>query len=121
VKIEADSFMIIFKRPESALACAIAMQHACSEAEPRPGARGAGALVRGHRLRAHAAHRRHRRLRPEVNAASKLGEDTARSNEILVTHAVRERCATMAGISFSEHEAKVPGSDRNYRVGYPSV
>src|SRR3954469_9790118 len=29
IKIEADSFLIIFKKARSALACAIEMQHAC--------------------------------------------------------------------------------------------
>src|SRR5438128_10833479 len=29
IKIEADSFLILFRRPARALACAIEMQHAC--------------------------------------------------------------------------------------------
>src|SRR5436190_6191011 len=30
IKVEADSFVIIFKRAQSALRCAVAMQHACA-------------------------------------------------------------------------------------------
>jgi len=121
VKIEADSFMIIFKRPESALACAIAMQHACQKLSRGRSPEeqvllcvgiGCGRILRIGDTDVYGQ---------EVNAASKLGEDTAKANEILVTHAVRERCAAVAGVSFSEHEAKVPGSDRNYRVDYPPV
>jgi class 3 adenylate cyclase len=121
VKIEADSFMIIFKRAESALGCAIAMQHACQKlSRGRPPEEqvllcvgiGCGRILRIGDTDVYGQ---------EVNAASKLGEDTAKSNEILVTHAVRERCGVMAGVTFSEHDEKVPGSDRNYRVGYPSV
>ena len=50
----------------------------------------------------------------EVNAASKLGEDTAKSGEILVTRAVREACGDLDWV---EIEA-VPGSDQNFRLVY---
>src|SRR5258706_7355320 len=35
IKVEADSFMILFKRPARALECAIAMQHACAKLNHR--------------------------------------------------------------------------------------
>ena len=35
IKIEADSFLILFKKPQAALACAIAMQKACAGANAR--------------------------------------------------------------------------------------
>jgi class 3 adenylate cyclase len=115
IKIEADSFMIIFKRADSALACAIAMQHACQKHNKARAPEeqvllcvgiGAGRILRIGDTDVYGQ---------EVNAASKLGEDTARAHEILVTSAVRERCS---GYSFEEHEAQVPGSARNYRVSY---
>src|SRR5213595_1512686 len=31
IKVETDSFLIIFKRPDNALRCAIEMQHACQK------------------------------------------------------------------------------------------
>src|SRR3989442_15872534 len=31
IKVEADSFLLIFKRASAALACGIAMQHACQK------------------------------------------------------------------------------------------
>src|SRR5690242_20035464 len=35
IKVEADSFLIIFKRAEAALQCAIEMQHACQRLNRR--------------------------------------------------------------------------------------
>src|SRR5436190_12711826 len=35
VKIEADSLLVLFKRSDTALDCAIAMQHACQNANTR--------------------------------------------------------------------------------------
>jgi adenylate cyclase len=119
LKIEADSFMVIFKRPESALACAIEMQHACQR-HSRPLAPeekvllcvgiGFGRILRIGDTDVYGQ---------EVNAAAKLGEDTARSNEILVTGAVRDACLSYPGVTFAEHAGAIAGSSRNYRVEYP--
>src|SRR5206468_1996831 len=109
IKIEADSFMIIFKRPEVALKCGIAMQRACQQLNQRrlPEEKvllclgiGYGKILRIGDSDVYGK---------EVNAASKLGEDTARSNEILVTAAVREIVGEQPGISYSELDEKVPG------------
>src|SRR5438309_8138261 len=35
IKVEADSFLILFKRPERALQCGIEMQHACQKLNHR--------------------------------------------------------------------------------------
>src|SRR3954469_5932568 len=35
IKVEADSFLVIFKRPQAALECAVAMQHACQKLNHR--------------------------------------------------------------------------------------
>jgi class 3 adenylate cyclase len=56
----------------------------------------------------------------EVNAASKLGEDTAKANEILVTEAVRGRCAEVApGLVFEPLEVTVAGSPSCHKLVYP--
>ena len=57
----------------------------------------------------------------EVNAASKLGEDTAKADEILVTASVREAVGQPAGLKFEELAEAVPGSKLNFRVGYPMM
>ncbi len=90
VKVEADSFLILFKQPAQALQCAIAMQKKCASVNARRAAEeqivlcvglGFGKILKigdddvfGH----------------EVNLSSKLGEDTAKGEEIIATRAVRD-------------------------------
>ena len=118
VKIEADSFLVIFRQATSALDCAVAMQRACQQLSARRRAEeqillcvgiGYGRVLRigdtdvfGH----------------EVNAASKLGEDTAKSNEILVTEAVRTAAGDREDITFEPIDAAVPGGGKAYRAIY---
>jgi len=54
----------------------------------------------------------------EVNAASKLGEDTARSYEILVTGAVQERASGIEQLDFEEINEVPAGAEKAYRVKY---
>jgi len=118
IKIEADSLMIIFKRADRALACAIAMQHACQaySATRAPEEKvllcvgiGFGRILRIGDSDVYGQ---------EVNAASKLGEDTAKSNEILVTEAVQKALGGLAGVTWEDLAEAVPGSDKNFRVKY---
>ena len=119
IKIEADSFLIIFKRPASALRCAVAMQNACQELNHRRRPEEQILLCVG------IGHGRILRIGDvdvygrEVNAASKLGEDTAKADEILVTESVAKIAAEMDGLSIEDMNLEVPGSDRNFRVTYP--
>jgi adenylate cyclase len=118
VKIEADSLMILFRRPERALACAIQMQHACQKASlAKPPEEqillcigiGYGKLLRIGDSDVYGA---------EVNAASKLGEDRAKSHEILITGAVREGVGDVPGIAFEKLEGEVPGASECFDVKY---
>jgi class 3 adenylate cyclase len=54
----------------------------------------------------------------EVNAASKLGEDTSKAWEILVTEAVKERAGAIPEIVFEEIDDIPPGAGRAYRALY---
>lgn len=118
VKIEADSFLIIFRSPVAALRCAIEMQHACQrhnsskspeEQVPLCLGIGTGRILRiGDRDV----------WGQEVNAASKLGEDIARADEILVTGAVRRAVGDVLEVTYEAITASVAGSDDNYRVLY---
>jgi adenylate cyclase len=119
IKVEADSFLIIFKRAVRALECAIAMQHACRDYnQSRPPETqvllcvgiGFGQILR---IGDDDVFGR------EVNAASKLGEDIARGGEILVTSAVREAAGDMSGITYTNLDLHVPGSEVNFEVHYP--
>ena len=119
IKTEADSFLIIFKRAAAALDCAIAMQRACAEHNTRRAPEEKVLLCVG------IGHGRILRIGDidvygqEVNAASKLGEDTARADEILVTEAVRKAAGDRTDVDYADLELAVPGSDRNWRVSYP--
>jgi adenylate cyclase len=90
IKEEADSMMIVFRRPARALACARAMHAACVAANVgRPPEReillcvglGHGPILRIGDVDVYGE---------QVNAASKLGEDVARAHETLVTAAFVE-------------------------------
>ena len=118
IKIEADSFLIIFKRARTAVQCAIAMQHACQNLNARRAPEeqvllcvgiGAGRVLKIGDVDVYGA---------EVNAASKLGEDTAKANEILVTQSARDQLQDLLGVDFEPIDVQVPGSEKNYRVKY---
>lgn len=122
IKAEADSLMILFKRPASALACAVEMQHACEHANQRriPEEQmllcvglGTGQVLRIGDSDIYGA---------EVNAASKLGEDTAKAREILVTdafkQAVESEAAKLGITSFEELTVEIPGTTKSWRARY---
>ena len=85
LKSEGDSMLVIFRNPNKALACAVAMQRHMHRYNQRAQDRddillcvglGYGHLIKIGDVDVFGA---------EVNAASKLGEDTAKAQEILVT------------------------------------
>lgn len=118
LKIEADSFLIVFRRIEKALACAVAMQRACQNLNMRriPEEQvllciglGYGKVLRIGDVDVYGA---------EVNAASKLGEDIAKANEILITAEAKTALGESSGFEYSDADVVVPGSDKNFRVHY---
>ena len=118
VKIEADSFLLLFRRPERALQCAIEMQRRCQLTNERrlPEEQIILCLGIGYGdvLRVGDSDVWGR----EVNAASKLGEDTAKGNEILVTGAAHEELGNFIGVRYELLDEPIPGSDVNYRCLY---
>lgn len=119
IKQEADSLMMIFRRAQSAMDCAIEMQHTLQDLnKTRPPETavllcvgiGYGPLLRIGDLDVYGN---------QVNAASKLGEDTAKANEILITRAARDALTHTDGLSFEVLTEKIPGSPENFRVTYP--
>lgn len=116
IKIEADSFLILFKRVSRALDCALQMQRVCRAANERRKPEeqillcvglGWGRVLKIGDDDVFGA---------EVNAASKLGEDLAKADEILITAAAREQLGDPAGLRFEELDTFVPGSNRNFRI-----
>jgi len=119
VKIEADSFLILFKDPRKALQAGIAMQRRSEqynrERPPEDRVLLCMGLGYGEVLRLGDDDVFGR----EVNSASKLGEDRARSGEILVTDAFRAAVVELAGTSYEAYEGpEVAGSPVNWRVRY---
>lgn len=115
LKVEADSFLILFRRAQRALACADGLQRACARynRDRAPEAHillcvglGYGRILRLGDSDAYGQ---------EVNAASKLGEDTAKAWEVLATDGFREALEDPVDWSFLEGPA-VSGASRTWRI-----
>lgn len=111
VKEEADSLLLVFRRPARALACAVALRDACRRVSRGRAAEdelllcvglGFGTILRLGDVDVYGA---------EVNAASKLGEDVARAHEILVTAAFAEAIGDAARFEPLD-DPRVPGARR---------
>lgn len=118
IKIEADSLIVIFRRTASAVRCAVDMQHTLRkfnlDRPPETEVLLCVGIGYGEMLRVGDIDIWGR----EVNAASKLGEDTAKAGEILLTKSAVESAGALDGISFERIEARVGGSAENYKAKY---
>jgi adenylate cyclase len=119
LKVEGDSLMVIFRRAESAVAAAIAMQqqlrHYNIGREPAEQVLLCVGLGFGDVLRIGDEDV----FGAEVNAASKLGEDTADPWEILVTGNVLECALKHPGVSGAEAlDEAPPGAVAAHRLVY---
>lgn len=118
LKEEGDSFMIMFRKAERALDCGIAMQHACRNVNERRKPEEQILLCLG------IGYGRVLRIGDqdvwgrEVNGASKLGEDTAKAYEILVTSAAKAEIKDRPGLTFEDIGPGSFGGEPNYRVNY---
>jgi class 3 adenylate cyclase len=121
LKVEGDSFMVIFRNAAKGMQCAIAMQQTLESynAEKSDEVKvllcvglGYGRMLRIGDADVYGA---------EVNAASKLGEDIAKARQILVTKSVRDSCGGIDGISFRRISDDVPGSAEAFEVDYSSA
>lgn len=118
LKIEGDSMMILFRNPGKALKAVAGMQAACStynidrlEEERVLLCVGVGY---GRVLRIGDSDV----FGKEVNAASKLGEDTAKAGEILVTKGVVEAVSAEEDFHFTELEDGSVVIGKSYRFDY---
>lgn len=125
LKTEGDSLLVIFRSAARALECALAMQRTVRdynrEREQAEQVLLCVGLGCGRLLRIGD----HDVFGAEVNAAAKLGEDTAKAWEILVTGAVRQAAqeARDAGsfpepIGFEALPDAPPGAEAAFRVTY---
>ena len=121
IKTEADSLLVIFRRTESALRCAVEMQAALEAANrgrpPETQVLLCVGIGYGEILRIGARDV----YGQQVNAASKLGEDTAKATEILITRAARDNAAKLwdqVPWTCEPLELEVAGSAENFRLRY---
>lgn len=118
IKLEADSLLVLFRHASAAVACTVAMQRACQALNERRVAEEQVILCAG------IGHGRVLKIGDqdvygqEVNAASKLGEDTAKGNEILATAAARAAAGEVPGVRWEEVRAEFPGAEICYRALY---
>ncbi|HEY0139969.1 MAG TPA: adenylate/guanylate cyclase domain-containing protein [Thermoanaerobaculia bacterium] len=116
LKVEGDSFLVIFRNVQKAIRGAIAMQRTLRDYNATQSAEdqvllgvglGCGPVLRIGDADVFGA---------EVNAACMLGEDTAKAYEILVTEAVRQKAGDLEGIAFEEIAECPPGAEKAYRL-----
>lgn len=118
LKVEGDSFLVIFRNVRKAIQCSIIMQRTLKEYNRDRSVEeqvllcvglGYGKVLRIGDSDVFGA---------EVNAASKLGEDSAKAWEILVTGSVHESAKDIKNISFEKLSDAPAGSESAYRIRY---
>jgi adenylate cyclase len=116
LKMDGDSMMILFRRPAKAIECALQMQQVVAEYNPtKPETEQVLLCVGiGYGLMLHIGDTDV--FGAPVNAAAKLGEDTAKAGEILVTDAVAEACKDAPGLRFEHIDAIPPGAKEAFRL-----
>lgn len=116
IKVEADSMLVIFPNPERSVSCAIAMQRECGvrNVNKLPEEKillcvglGFGRIINLDYADVYGA---------EVNAASKLGEDIAKRNEILVTDSVKAFLDTAGGFATEPIDEVPSGAKAAFRL-----
>lgn len=117
VKFEGDSMMLLFRRAAGALECAIAMQKACTQVNQRKKPEDQLLLCVGIGFGKVLRVGDDDVWGREVNAASKLGEDTARAGEILITESARVALGSELRYQLTP-VGKAPGSDQNYKLSW---
>ncbi len=121
LKTEGDSLMVIYRNVDDAVRSAIAMQNRCQRHSKDLPAEdkvllcigiGYGDLLRIGDQDVYGA---------EVNAACKLGEDTAQAHEILITSAVADAVALPTGAQLEALTDTPVGMGAAFRMNYENV
>ena len=118
LKVEADSMLVIFRNVRKAIDCAVRMQQRVKaynkdKEDTEKILLGVG-LGFGQVL--HIGDEDV--FGAEVNAASKLGEDTAKAWDILVTSAVRDAAMDLPHVTFTHIGDIPPGASGAYKMHY---
>lgn len=121
LKAEADSLLVTFRHPDQAMACAIAMQNAARRHNEQLPPEEHILLCLGLGYGDVLLVGDEDVFGAEVNAASKLGEDVARSYEILATENFRANLTSAAELGFENLDFVPPGARAAYKVIYPAA
>ncbi len=117
LKSEGDSMLVIFRNPNKALTCAVEMQRHLHRFNARSPESDdvllCVGLGYGHLLKIGDADV----FGAQVNAASKLGEDTAKAQEILVTDSFKDALVD-ARVGFEPLDVVPPGAKASFKVLY---
>ena len=118
LKTEGDSLIVMFRHVSDALRCALAMQ-LCTREYNKTRIDAEKVLLcvgigYGEMLRIGDADI----FGSEVNAACKLGEDTAKSNEILLTGAASREARLPANTSLQKLDSAPAGTDSAFKLIY---
>ncbi|MBL8525949.1 MAG: adenylate/guanylate cyclase domain-containing protein [Betaproteobacteria bacterium] len=118
LKTEGDSLIVMFRHVNDAIRCAIEMQHCTQDYnQTRIDAEkvllcvgiGYGEVLRVGDADIFGA---------EVNAACKLGEDTAKAREILITGAGAREARLPEGVTLTPIDSVPAGADAAFKLNY---
>ena len=116
LKTEGDSLLVIFRNVDKAINCCFKIHEVLHEynkdKNPEEHVIICIGLGYGKVLRIGDADV----FGAEVNAASKLGEDTAGAWEILVTDNVKNKMGNKDGMNFEELEEAPPGAEKAFKI-----
>ena len=118
LKTEGDSMLILFRQPQKALECAISMQKTAQNYNQQRPATEQILLCVGIGYGQILAIGDQDVFGIEVNTASKLGEDTAKAWEILITNSVAQVVQDMPNISLEKTDDILPGTPHVFKVIY---
>lgn len=118
LKVEGDSFFVIFRNPQKALLASIEMQRTVrrynESKEPEDHVLLGVGLGFGRVLRIGDSDV----FGNEVNSACILGENTAKAYDVLLTKAARDAIAEIEGVTFTEIADVPPGAEKAFRASY---
>lgn len=118
LKVEGDSFLVIFKEPNKALKASIEMQRLLKEYNKNKEDEEKVLLCIGLGYGKILKVSNHDVFGSEVNAASKLGEDIAKAWEILVTDSFLQNIDEIDNIYFDKIEVIPSGAKKAYKTIY---
>lgn len=118
LKTEGDSLMVIYRKPDDAVRSAIAMQQCCQRHSAKLNAEDQVLLCIGIGFGDVLHIGDDDIYGAEVNAACKLGEDSAKANEILITGAVAKAITPPEGCDLEPLAEAPPGAEQAFRLIY---